>query len=46
VLRRSAEKTADVLGTDPGMVGLWDRQAQEHLEHAPHLRTTLGGMTT
>ncbi|WP_166027041.1 sigma-70 family RNA polymerase sigma factor [Streptomyces chilikensis] len=46
VLRRSAEETADVLGTDPGMVGLWDRQAQEHLEQAPHFRTTTGGMTT
>jgi hypothetical protein len=45
VLVRSVEETAHVLGTHKGLAAVWERQALQHLEAIPELKTFIGGMT-
>ncbi|MEU3553803.1 sigma factor-like helix-turn-helix DNA-binding protein [Streptomyces fragilis] len=45
VLGLSTERTALVLGTHPGMVRVWQRQAESRLEADPGLRSLIEGMT-
>jgi DNA-directed RNA polymerase specialized sigma24 family protein len=46
VLELSTERTALVLGTHSGMVGVWQRQAESRLEADPRLRSLLEGTTS